>query len=293
MAEIGGGPMRNVIKASMVAIALALASPLAAQDFDAGIEAGQRGDYVAALSEFRPLAAEGHAEAQFYLGYMYGKGQGVAQDYGEAANWYRKAAEQGFAKAQLFLGFMYAEGQGVPQDNVPAHLWFNLAARQGYEDATKYRSWVAQRMTPEQISEAQELAGEWPNKSSSETIESAAAGAPQDTGGATDTAPDLEAGVAAYRRGDYAAALSELRPLAEQGQANAQLALGVMYTNGEGVAQNYIQAHMWLNLAASQGEKGAISYRDRVASIMTAEPIAEAEKLAREWRPKLESGRQN
>ena len=278
--------MRNAVKVVIVALALALATPVAAQDIEAGIEAGQRGDYVVALREFRPLAAEGDAIAQFYLGYMYGKGQGVGQDYGEAANWYRKAAEQGFAKAQLFLGFMYAEGQGVPQDYVPAHLWFNLAARQGYEDATKYRSWVAHKMTPEQIAEAQELASEWPNKSSSETIESAAAGAPQDTDAVTETAPDFEAGVAAYKRGDYAAALSELRPLAEQGQANAQLALGVMYTNGEGVAQNYIQAHMWLSLAASQGERGAIGYRDRVASVLTAESIAEAEKLAREWKPK-------
>ena len=278
--------MQKIIKAALIVLAFTLATPVAAQDLEAGIEAGQRGDYAAALNEFRPLAAEGDAEAQFYLGYMYGKGQGVAQDYGAAATWYLKAAEQGFAKAQLFLGFMYAEGQGVAQDYVPAHMWFNLAALQGHVDAAKYRGWVAHRMTPEQIAEAQELARAWPNKSSSETIESAAAEAPRDTDAVTESAPDLEAGVAAYKRGDYAAALSELRPLAEQGRATAQLALGVMYTNGEGVAQDYIQAHMWLSLAASQGEKGAIGYRDRVASVMTAEPIAEAEKLAREWQPK-------
>ena len=278
--------MRNVIKAVIVAFALALSAPVVAEDFDAGIEAGQRGDYAVALREFRPLATEGDAKAQFYLGYMYGKGQGVAQDYGEAAKWYRKAAEQGFAKAQLFLGFMYAEGQGVPQDYVPAHMWFNLAALQGYVDATKYRGWVANKMTPEQIAEAQKLAREWPNKSSSETIENAAAGAPRDTDAVTEAVPDFEAGEAAYRRGDYAAALSELRPHAEQGHATAQLVLGVMYANGEGVEHDYVQAHMWLSLAASQGERGAISYRDRVASVMTAEPIAEAEKLAREWKPK-------
>ena len=59
---------------------------------------------------------------------------------------------------------MYAEGQGVPQDYVPAHMWFNLAARQGYEDATRYRGWVAGKMTPEQIAEAQQLAREWKPK---------------------------------------------------------------------------------------------------------------------------------
>ena len=157
--------MRNVIKAALVALVIALAVPVEAQDYEAGIEAGQRGDYAVALREFRPLAAEGDAKSQFYLGYMYGKGQGVAQDYGEAANWYRKAAEQGFAKAQLFLGFMYAEGQGVPQDYVPAHMWFNLAASQGNEEAaTNVHDIEALRMSPEQIAETEKLAREWKPK---------------------------------------------------------------------------------------------------------------------------------
>ncbi|MFQ5619315.1 MAG: tetratricopeptide repeat protein [Rhodospirillales bacterium] len=170
-------------------------------------------------------------------------------------------------------------------------------------------------------------------------------------------------GVAAYKRGDYAAALRELRPLAERGDAKAQYGLGVMYTkglgvpqddakalqwyrraaeqgdagaqtilglmyrNGEGVPQDdakalqwyrkaaeqghaiaqnnlgfmysrgqavprdYVQAHMWFTIAASRFPPGkardkTVINRDRVAKRMTPAEISQAEKLAREWRPK-------
>ncbi len=57
---------------------------------------------------------------------------------------------------------------------------------------------------------------------------------------------------AAYQRGDYATALREWRPLAEQGMGEAQYNLGVMYGEGLGVPQDYSKAHMWFNLAASR-----------------------------------------
>ena len=86
--------------------------------------------------------------------------------------------------------------------------------------------------------------------------------------------------------------------MAEQGNARAQTSLGFMYANGGGVPQDYILAHMWLNLAASrfpasEGEKRdmCVRNRDRVASLMTPYQIAEAQRLAREWKPKDESGR--
>ncbi len=99
-------------------------------------------------------------------------------------------------------------------------------------------------------------------------------------------AQDFEAGDKAYNRGDYAAALREWRPLAEQGDALAQASLGVMYRLGWGVPLDYVQAHLWWSLAASQGNKNAASNRDKVAGMMTPEQIAEAKKLAREWKPK-------
>ena len=65
------------------------------------------------LDDWLPLAEQGIAEAQYNLGLIYSKGQGVAPDYKEAVKWYRLAAEQGFAESQTNLGLMYGKGQGV------------------------------------------------------------------------------------------------------------------------------------------------------------------------------------
>lgn len=59
---------------SALAILWLLASPAASQDFDAGMQAYLEGDYAAALHEWRPLAEQGDAEAQFNLGIMFYEG---------------------------------------------------------------------------------------------------------------------------------------------------------------------------------------------------------------------------
>ena len=61
--------------------------------------------------------------------------------------------------------------------------------------------------------------------------------------------------------------------------------LGLMYVNGQGVPQDFVLAYMWLNLSATQGFQSAIKNRDIVARRMTPAQIAEAQKLAREWKP--------
>ena len=102
-----------------------------AQDFNKGLKAAQSGDFATALKEWKPLAEQGDADAQFNLGLMYGNGWGVPQDYAEALKWYRKAAEQGDAKAQSNLGLRYAKGKGVTQDDAEALKWYRKAAEQG------------------------------------------------------------------------------------------------------------------------------------------------------------------
>jgi len=59
-----------------------------------------------------------------------------------------------------------------------------------------------------------------------------------------------------------------------------------MYVDGYGVPQDYIQAHMWFNLAGANGVAFAVQQRDMVARKMTPGQIAEAQRLAREWKPK-------
>ena len=85
---------------------------------------------------------------------------------------------------------------------------------------------------------------------------------------------------------DYAEALKWFSKAAVQGDARAQASLGIMYTIGSGVPQDYVLALMWSNLAASQENEGAISLRELVAGMMTFKQFAEAQKLAREWKPK-------
>ena len=102
-------------------------SSVGADQLQDGIDAYLKGDYAQAIRLFRPLAEQGHADAQYSLGIMYQKGQGLHQDYTQAALWYRKAAEQGVTMAQAGLSYLYATGRGVPQDYVLGYMWINLA----------------------------------------------------------------------------------------------------------------------------------------------------------------------
>ena len=162
-------------------------------DFQDGLEAYNSGNYLLAFDEFRALALNGDAAAQYRLGVMYTKGQGVPKDDKQAASWYLKAAEQddtraqfavaemyakgqgvpqddkqsaqwylkaadhGLPKAQYTAGLMYARGQGVPQDFIQAHKWLCLAG----DMAVSSKGWIEERMTPEQIKKAQVLVQEW------------------------------------------------------------------------------------------------------------------------------------
>jgi TPR repeat protein len=169
-------------------------------DYKAGEDAYNRGDFATALREWRPLAEQGDARAQYNLGVLYRKGRGVPQDDVQARQWYEKAAAQGQAKAQYNLGTLYLNGSGVPKDYQQALRWFRLAA--------------------------------------------------------------------------------------DQGEALAQTKIGIMYDDGQGVPHDFVQAHKWYNLAATNGDKPAAELRDALAKQMTPAQIAEAQQLAREWKPK-------
>jgi TPR repeat protein len=210
-------------------------------------------DYAEALKWYRLAAEQGHVQAQSQLGFMYdigNIGQGVPPDPAEGMKWYRLAAEQGDADAQLVLGLglMYCFSPycfGL-QDYAQGLKWLRLAAEQGNLQA------------------------------------------------------QINLG-ALYRDGqgvlqDYAEAAKWYRLAAEQGAASAQFNLGAMYADGHGVPQDYVLAHMWFNLAAAQSDmnfkgveaqtnKYAFQQRDAVAAKMTPDQIAEAQRLAREWKP--------
>jgi uncharacterized protein len=188
--------MNRLLILPVLLLTLLAGTPAFSADFQKGLTALKSGDFVTAVREWRPLAKQGNANAQSYLGVMYENGLGVLQDYKTAVKWYRLAAEQGDASAQTNLGVMYSNGTGVLQDYktavkwyrlsaeqgnagaqnnlgtmydngtgvlqdyVRAHMWFNIAASSGNTNAPKNRDIVAKRMNSNQIETAQKLARE-------------------------------------------------------------------------------------------------------------------------------------
>ena len=92
-----------------------------------------------------------------------------------------------------------------------------------------------------------------------------------------------------YARGgqqDYKMAVYYLRLSANQGNDLAQRKLGLMFERGDGVPQDYVRAYMWYSLGAVNGVEAGARLRDALAKRMDPDQIAEAQQLAREWRPK-------
>lgn len=171
-----------------------------------GLAAYDKADYAKAERELTPLAEKGDAKAQNKLGRMYSLGQGVPKDTRAAAEWFLKAAEQGVAEAQSMLGYMYLVGDGAPQSNGKAYEWLHKAAEQGHNyaqsnlaflyqegkgvdkdlvlaymlygmagkngnvGALKSRNAVAEKMTPAQIKEANDLLSKWKKGSPLPTV---------------------------------------------------------------------------------------------------------------------------
>jgi TPR repeat protein len=150
-----------------------------------------------AVKWYTKAAEQGNVKAQCRLGFMYENGCYVIQDYQEAFKWYAKAAEQGDTGGQFALGKMYADGKGVIRDDQEAIKWYTKAAEHGDKEAQvvlsaicslsqdyveaykwlilataqatgqsdlyifKYRDNLKDRMSPQQIDEAQKLAKEF------------------------------------------------------------------------------------------------------------------------------------
>ena len=114
---------------------------------------------------YRLAADQGHEWAQFMTGVNYYVGLGVQRDFVEAARWFRRAANQGHIDAQYEIGTLHLRGEGVTQDYVQAHMWLNLATAQSPpEMRDKYaiqKDRTEDRMTAEQIADAQHRAREW------------------------------------------------------------------------------------------------------------------------------------
>ena len=83
---------------------------------------------------------------------------------------------------------------------------------------------------------------------------------------------------------DYREAAKWYQLSADQGDAKAQLTLGVMYSSGQGVPQDYASAHMWWNICGSGGDKDCVKNRNIVEKKMSPSQIEKAQDMARNWK---------
>jgi len=139
-------------------------------------------DSVEAVMWLSKAAKQGDMRAQYYLGASYCDGTGVEKNEVEGVNWKRKAAAQGLADAQYGVGSAYFNGQGVARNYVQAYMWMSLALAQGNATAGKYMPVVEQKLTPEQIAEAQELAREFKPHKETGSANSTSPQSPRATG---------------------------------------------------------------------------------------------------------------
>lgn len=193
-------------------------------------------------------------------------------DYFTAFKEFRASAHDGDPKSEYFLGTLFIKGQGVKQNYADGTKWLTRAAQHG-------------------LAVAQFSLG---------SMYESGEGVPLDLNEAVRwyrEAAELGESMAQYNLGLLYAAgkgvkknLAEARRWmhrsAEQGEARAYHNLGVLYLNGLGGPRDYLQAYVWLSLSAVNGDTEDAKLRDELETAMTSSQIADAKKLAREWKPK-------
>ena len=126
-------------------------------------------DYKQTAKWYHQAAEQGHALAQFDLGWMYYDGLGVVKDDKTAIKWYRQAAEQGFAEAQYHLGTMYSFGLGVIGNDQTAYMFYLLALANEQDESEREKkekivTSMESLLTPTQKQRAQSDAAKYQAK---------------------------------------------------------------------------------------------------------------------------------
>lgn len=334
---------------------------------------GTEEDPVKALRWLQEAAGQGHLEAQYFLAHALDSGRGVAQDRDAALNWLLRSAEGGFLSAKIALGKKYLKGEGVSPNAAEALRWLgqgveagsleasvalglafwrgdNLpanpqqarqllepAAQAGLAQASYAMADIAERGLGQPVDFVQAVAlyRQAQAQGSAEAelklgdlamrgrldgmmaphrmvpwVAAQAARIAQSDGAAGNAAGKTEGETAAGTNPALiwlqTQAEADLRPAqtalglfflkqnraqntaaqwlqsaAQAGDPEAQYQLGRLYVSGEGVEQDYVQAHKWLNVAAAGGSEPARETRAVVADLMTADQVAEAQAAAR------------
>lgn len=252
---------------------------------------GVEKDEAAGIDWLQKAAEQGDTETQGLLAFCYENGIGVERDLFLAAEWYKKAAERGSADAQVALGNCYVDGLGVGKDLGEAMFWFGKAAAQGDEGSMAYLAKVLPEAAKQGDPYSQNalglcyLNGSGVTKDETEAVKWFRKAAEQEyaeaqnylgecyvrgTGVEKDTEMALECFFNAMDQGHSKAKdsyMSLRHELAENGDADAQYFLGVLYWQGMTLTdntqvpeKNTKEGMKWLLKAAAQNNSGAQHY---------------------------------
>lgn len=201
-------------------------------------------------------------------------------DYSTALAIWRPRAEKGEATSQHALGVMYDQGQGVPKDAAMAAVWFRKAAEQGWP-LSQFRLGLSYELG-EGVGQSSVDAANWYRKAAESGL----------------TPAQHKLGVA-YSSGlgvprNYTEAAKWFRLAAEKGFVSSQFVLGLLYLGGKGLPTNHVEGYKWL-LLSEAGEKTSLDVAHdkkkvqqtiaETGKLLSSTEIAEAQKLAREWKP--------
>jgi len=130
----------------------------ASQLYEQAMSLARKKNMTGAASLFRQAGEQGNRQAQYQVGLLYARGDGVKKDFIKAREWLYKAAIQGHPKAQFYLGQMYAFGDGGKKDNAKAVTWFWLATTMGDRYARDSLRVVTAKVSPRELTEAKKRA---------------------------------------------------------------------------------------------------------------------------------------
>jgi hypothetical protein len=127
--------VNNKLSLSTLVLLLSFSGTSVANNLDKGIYELNRGEFQAAINEFRPLVSEGYAPAQYQMALVHQNGYSVPKDAMKALALFELAAEQNYPDAQFELALLYTEGKVVKKNLTKAFTLTDKAAQKGLASA--------------------------------------------------------------------------------------------------------------------------------------------------------------
>ena len=261
-----------------------------------------------AVSWYQKAAGRGNAHAQLLLANHYADGSGVKKDENQALFWYQQAAQQGNADALCTLGDYYATGHILKQDYQQSFLHYQRAAEQNHakalwnlgamyasgrggapQDFRQAAIYCQQAADLGFVAAQATLANIYAITQSHENAIPWLAKAAQQGDAEAQYNLGLMYSLGQGVTQDFEQAFYWFLKAGEQGITSAQARLGLMYATAQVVPEDYIEAHKWFLLAEQGGDEAAKMNRQHSATLMTPVQIREAQRRAKAWRRSIES----